>query len=263
MSGVDATRWRESRHETAGGVRTITLDRPKQRNALTPDLFREIKEGILEGWADPQTRVVVLRGAPGAFASGGDLKHFMSLLDVSVEQHLWQFARSYEEPLPFRTMLECPKPIVSVVDGVCMAGGLIMAACSDVVIASERAVFAAPEGRVGLADPFCPVLLPRLIGDVRARSMLMSARPIDAATAGRWGLVTEVAEQAALEDTVAGWVRDLLAVAPTSAAAYKRAANAGIPHMSASLIAESAWSANGREGLQAFLDKRAPNWIQE
>jgi enoyl-CoA hydratase len=253
-------RWRLSLHATSDGVRVITLNRPDQRNALSPELYREIKEGILEGWADPEVRIVMLRGTAGSFACGGDLKHFLQLLDAPPAEQLWRIARSYEEPLPFRTMLDCPKPIVSVVDGVCVAGGLVMVACSDYVIATTRSVFAVPEGNVGLADPFCPALLPRIVGDIRARAMMLTGRRVSAAVAEQWGLINESVETSDLDDAVDAARRDLLRSAPASIAAYKRATNLQIPHMSTTMISESAQSQSGREGLQAFVEKRAPHW---
>jgi enoyl-CoA hydratase len=253
-------RWVYSFQRTDDGVRTITLNRPEQRNALSPELYREIKEGILEAWADPSVRVITLRGTVGSFACGGDLKHFLTLVAAPVEEQLWRIARSYEEPLPFRAMLECPKPVVSIVDGVTVAGGLVMVACSDYVIASTRSVFSVPEGHVGLADPFCPVLLPRIIGDVRARAMMITGRRVDARTAQSWGLINECVEPADLESAGASLITDVRRSAPSSVAAYKRATNVQIPHMSCTIISEAARSDNGYEGLSAFVEKRTPNW---
>ncbi|MEA2490077.1 MAG: hypothetical protein QOH21_1869 [Acidobacteriota bacterium] len=254
------SRWQFTKQSTTDGVRTITINRPEQRNALTPDLYRELKEGLLEGWADPGARMLVLRGCQGVFASGGDLKHFRSLLDGPTEERLWQIARSYEEPLPFRTILECPKPVISVVDGLCLAGGLVIAACSDHVIATSRSSFGVPEARVGLADPFCAVLLPRVVGDVRARHLMLTARRIDGETAEQWGLVTDLVPPEELDEAVERVVRELKQVSPDSTAAYKRATNASIPHMSTVIISDAACSENGREGLAAFAEKRTPNW---
>jgi enoyl-CoA hydratase/carnithine racemase len=247
-------------HETSWGVRTITLDRPSQRNALTPDLYREIKEGVLEGWADPEVRVIVIRGSGGSFAVGGDLKHFLSLYERPDIQQLWAFTRSFEEPLPFRTLLECPKPIIAVVDGFCMAGGLVIASCSDAVIATNTSVFGVPEGQVGLADPYCGVLLPRIVGDVRARYLTMTAATIDADTAERWGIVTKLTDTAGLEAEVAAMVAAFQRISPNSASVYKRVINGPIPHMSVTATIDAGWSDEGREGLSAFVAKREPAW---
>jgi enoyl-CoA hydratase/carnithine racemase len=255
-----AQRWQQSVQTVCDGLRTITLNRPDQKNALSPELYREIKEGVLEGWADPAVQVLVLRGSGGAFASGGDLKHFLTLLDAPPSELLWQIARSYEEPLPFRTMLECPKPIVAVVDGICVAGGLVMAACSDHVIATPDSFFAVPEARVGLADPFCAVLLPRIVGDVRARHLMLSGRRIDAVTAASWGIVTELVAAGDLEDAIDAITRAFKANSPSSIAAYKHAMNSTIPHMSTAIIASTATHADGREGLTAFVERRPPRW---
>jgi enoyl-CoA hydratase/carnithine racemase len=245
-----ARQWEQSVQTVRDGVRTITLDRPDQKNALSPQLYREIKEGVLEGWADPSVRVLVLRGSGGAFASGGDLKHFLTLLDAPQSEMLWQIARSYEEPLPFRTMLECPKPIVVVVDGICVAGGLVMASCADHVIATPDSFFAVPEARVGL----------RIVGDVRARHLMLSGRRIDAATAASWGIVTELVAEGDLEDAIDDITRAFKANSPSSIAAYKHAMNAAIPHMSTAIIASAATNADGREGLTAFVERRPPRW---
>ncbi len=252
--------WRESTHIVEDGVYRITFSRPEQMNALTPTLYGEVKRGVQRAGVRADVDTVVIAGSPGIFAAGGDLKLFLSLLDLPDDDFTEEFGRAYDEPLPFRAILECPKPVITAVDGICLAGGLIMAAASDVVLATADSTFGVPEGRVGLADPFCATLLPLALGISRARYLMLTGRNIDAVTAERWGLVHQVVGAGELDDAVARAVHDLRRGAPEAKTAYKLVANSHVPYMSAEVIKNVASTANGREGLAAFKEKRSPVW---
>jgi enoyl-CoA hydratase/carnithine racemase len=163
--------------------------------------------------------------------------------------------------MPFQAMVDCPKPIIAKVDGLCLAGGLILAGLADATIASTRAEFGVPEGRVGVADAFCPVLLPPSIGLSRARYMMTSGERIDAETALAWGLVLKVAPLADLEAAVQEVVAQFKKVSPDSRRIYKRAANKVLPRVNPTVVLDAALTTNGREGLAAFRDKRQPRWV--
>jgi len=138
--------------------------------------------------------------------------------------------------------------------------GLIVASASDVVLATTGSTFGVPEGRVGLADPYCATLLPLALGISRARYLMLTGRNIDAVTAERWGLVHQVVGADELDGAVAQVVRDLRRAAPEAKSAYKLVANSHVPYMSSEVIRSVASTANGREGLAAFKEKRAPSW---
>ena len=252
--------WHQSTHSIEDGVYRIAFNRPEQMNALTPTLYGEVKRGVQRAGARTDVDTVVIAGSTGIFAAGGDLKFFLSLLDLPDDDFAEAFGKAYDEPLPFRTILECPKPVITAVDGICLAGGLIIASASDVVLATTGSTFGVPEGRVGLADPYCATLLPLALGISRARYLMLTGRNIDAVTAERWGLVHQVVGADELDVAVAQVVRDLRRAAPEAKTAYKLVANSHVPYMSSEVIRSVASTANGREGLAAFKEKRAPSW---
>ena len=241
-------------------VVTISIDRPKQQNALSSDMYADLRNCVRLASASPEVRAIVLQGSPGAFAVGGDLESFLQLLESGAPTFRANFEMMYSDPLPFRAMLECDKPILSVVDGFCIAGGLYLALCSDIVLASTRSRFGIPEARVGLAEtPAIKLLLPA-IGMTRTRYLLLTGEFIGADVAERWGLVTQVVPEAELEDAAAKIITHLKACSPAAISAYKSMLNDEIGHMSSKVLIETASGPDGIEGLRAFREKREPRW---
>lgn len=240
-------------------VLDIHVERPRVRNAFSPEVYASVKRGVTLAGARDDIRAVVLRGTPGAFGVGGDLSIFLGLLDAGREEFLRCFETHYDEPLPFHAILTCPKPVVAAVDGLCVAGGMLLAACADVTIATTRSTFAIPEARVGLADGIASTLLPPIIGQARARYLLLTGASIDAATAAEWGLVTSVSDD--LEAETERILNELRRASPQAQAAYKRMLNQGISMPSARPLMESAIDGDGHAGLRAFVDKRPPPWL--
>lgn len=253
-------RWTESAQGVEGVTYRIRLGRPEKRNALSPTLYGEIRAGVLAGTGHPDVRAIVIEGNGGSFASGGDLKVLLELLHLPADERMVAFNDAFDVPLPFQAILDCPKPVIAKIDGFCLAGGTIIAAAADIALASDRAVFGIPEGRVGLADPFAATLLPAAVGLSRARYLMLTGRRIDAATARDWGLVIDVVPVDQLEQLVAAVVADIERVSPESARAYKRTSTRSLPRMNPLEIMEVALSANSTEGLSAFRDKRPPTW---
>lgn len=253
-------RWTQSTHTVDGPIYRIALCRPEKMNALTPTLYGEIRAGVLAACGLPEVRVIVIEGTDGVFAAGGDLKHFRELLRLPPDERMVAFNDSYDAPLPFQTILDCPKPVIAKIDGYCLAGGTIIAAAADVAIASDRAVFGIPEGRVGLADPFAATLLPAAVGLSRARYLMMTGRQIDAATARDWGLIIETVAPDELESAVQEIVDAIVGLSPEAQRGYKRSSTRALPRMNPLEIVEVALTANGTEGLSAFSEKRSPEW---
>lgn len=242
------------------GVYTITLNRPEKRNAFSPRMYHELKLGVLSAGANGDVDSIVVQGHPGTFAAGGDLSEFLDILRLPAEEFLPAFARAFEEPLPFRAILECPKPVVAKIDGLCLAGGLVVAAVCDVAIATPRSKFGVPEARVGLADPFCGNVLPATMGVGRARYLMVTAEMIDARQAYEWGVLHKIVEEDQLDAEVARTVARLREASPEARRAYKQVINNRIPHMSTDYVLRPVLSANGQEGLAAFVEKRIPDW---
>jgi enoyl-CoA hydratase/carnithine racemase len=223
-------------------------------------MYGEVKRGVTMAGVMKGVYAVVIEGVPGAFATGGDLAEFLSILELPDEEFIAEYTRRFDEPTPFRAILECPKPVIAKVDGLCLAGGLLTASTCDICIATPRSRFGVPEGRVGLADPYCSTLLPLSIGLGRARYLMTTSDFIDARTASDWGIVQKVAEEAELENAVQEILAKVRRVAPESQRAYKQGANRAIAHMSVEAVLRPVMTANGREGLRAFVEKREPVW---
>lgn len=255
-----AARWVESEQGAEGNLWRIRLCRPEKMNALTPQLYGEIRAGVLAGTGHPDVRAIVIEGSGGTFAAGGDLKVFLELLALPPDERMVAFNDGFDVPLPFQSILDCPKPVIAKIDGFCLAGGTIIAAAADIAIASNRAVFGIPEARVGLADPFAATLLGASIGLSRARYLMLTGRRIDAATARDWGLVAEVVAPDDLEREVLSVVADVAKLSPESLRGYKRSSVRTLPRMNPLEIMEAALSPNGTEGLAAFSAKRPPEW---
>ena len=246
--------------ELSNQVYRIQIDQLEKRNALNPGVYREIKEGVLRASGCDDARVILIEGHPGSFAVGGDLKLLLDITKLPPAERTLAYSKAYEEPIPFQSILDSPKVVVAKIDGLCLAGGLVLALVADVAIASENATFGVPEGLVGLADPFCSSLLPLSIGLSRARYLMLTAKRIDAATALDWGMLQQVVSRDALDEATAELIADLLKVSPLAQAAYKESSNAFVPHMNSLKVCDVAFTADGQEGLQAFSDKRAPIW---
>ena len=252
--------WRHTLQRVEDGVYRITLNRPEKLNALSSVMYGEVKRGVLIGGQLPEVDSILIEGQAGAFATGGDLSEFLGILDLPDEDFIWEYTKRFDEPVPFRAILECPKPVVAKVDGLCLAGGLLIAATCDVVVATRQSRFGVPEGRVGLADPYCAAILPLSMGLGRARYLMVTSEMIDAQVAYEWGIVHKVVDADQLDSVVEQTLQGLRRASPESRRAYKQGANRAVPHMSVDAVLRPVMSANGREGLRAYVEKRLPEW---
>ncbi|QFG26508.1 enoyl-CoA hydratase [Actinomadura sp. WMMB 499] len=177
---------------TGDGIATITLNRPAARNAITLDMLRRLRDAMTAADADPAVGAIVLTGADPAFCAGLDLKE---LGGSGPRIKLSGGERAEDEPCG---AAHCPwrptgKPVVGAVNGPAITGGLEFALHCDILLASERAVFADTHARVGVMPGWgLSVLLPRAVGRGMARRMSLTGEFVDARTALRFGLVTEV-----------------------------------------------------------------------
>lgn len=252
--------WQQTIQCVENGVYRIKMNRPEKLNAFSSTMYHEVKHGVLRGSVMPEVDSILIEGVEGAFATGGDLAEFLDILELPTEEFISEYTARFDEPTPFRTILECPKPVVAKIDGLCLAGGLLVASTCDVAIATPESRFGVPEGRVGLADPFCATLLPLSIGLSRARYLMVTAEFIGAEQAERWGLVHHVVERQALDASVEKALAGLRRISPQSRWSYKQTANRMVGHMSVEAVVKPVMTANGREGLRAFVEKRDPEW---
>jgi enoyl-CoA hydratase/carnithine racemase len=245
------------RLEREGPILWCTIDRPHARNALTPSMYFGIKKAVHLVNADKDLRALILTGTGDVFAPGGDLGGRYEEGDEKVPEGL------HYECLPFVTIRESMAPVISAVNGICQAGGLLIAMMSDIAVVSERATFRVPELLRGIIDATYAATLPVHVGMAQARDLLLSARKIDAAEALQMGLVSRVVPHDQLREQALKAASEVLQTAPECRAHVKRMLNqqyAPIDYqtMFVSLMSENS---EAREGMNAFMEKRQPNWI--
>ena len=254
------------RYEVAEAVATITLDRPEARNALDATLKRELLAAIRAAGRDRAVRVIVLTGAGSAFCAGQDLRETTGPDAPPLSTVL----RETYNPL-ILAMRRLDKPIVAAVNGVAAGAGMALALACDLRIAADGASFVLAFGRVGLVpDSGSTWFLPRLVGPARAAELALVGDPLSAADAERWGLVSRVVPAAELAAEARTLALRLAAGAPQAIALTKRALNrsleaglAGQLEDEAALQGIAGRTADHREGVAAFLEKRPPRFTGE
>jgi enoyl-CoA hydratase/carnithine racemase len=243
----------------------LVLNRPQVRNALNLRTWIRIAEGIAELGADPDVRVILMRGAtPEAFISGADISEFPSLRADAAQ------AREYRDA-PNRAvaaMVNCAKPVIAMISGVCVGGGVQVALACDIRIAARGTRLGVPAARLGLAYPLEGVIaLMHVVGPANARDILLSARLFDADEAFAMGLVNRVVEPAELENFTRDYALKTATNAPLTMAAAKAAIREALrdpgqrdSKMVSELVARCFDSEDYREGVRAFLEKRRPKF---
>lgn len=249
-----------------GPVATITLDRPAALNALTIPMKLELLAALFQVEGDPTVRAVVLTGAGRAFCAGQDLRERLEPDAPTLGDEL----RQRYNPL-VRTIRAMPKPVIAAVNGVAAGAGASLAFACDLRVASESATFVLAFGRIGLIpDTGATWLLPRLVGLPRAMAIALLNEPLASPEAERIGLVTRVVPAAALLDEARELAGRLAASAPIGVAFTKRALyEAQDLDFLAALENEAALqdvagrTADHREGMSAFIEKREPSFRGE
>ena len=251
------------RVEDEGGVRTITLNRPEKRNALTTELQEELIAAI-EGAEVAGARVVVIAGEGEAFCAGLDLAVLRGMADKSAAEHHAEAARTAKM---FRAVWECDLPTIAVVQGPAIAGGTGLATMCDFTLAAPEARFGYTEVRIGFVPALVSAYLVVQVGAKVARELLLSARIFDAEEARRLGLVTEVVPREALRARAAELAAELMRNSPEGMRATKRLLRAqqrewmeGALELAMEANAEGRQTADFREGVASFLEKRKPVW---
>jgi enoyl-CoA hydratase/carnithine racemase len=239
-----------------GPILWCRIDRPNARNALTPSMYFGIKRAVRLVNTDPDLRALIITGTGDVFAPGGDLGGRYEEGDERPPQGL-----TYET-LPFVAIRESIAPVVAAVNGICLAGGLLIAMMADVAVVSERATFRVPEILRGLIDATYAATLPAHVGLAVARDLILTARKFDAAEAQRIGLVSRVVPHEELRERALQAARELLQGAPEARAHTKRMLNqAYAPIDYETMFAALMSGGEAREGMMAFMEKRDPNWI--
>jgi enoyl-CoA hydratase/carnithine racemase len=257
-----------SKFEVDGHVARITLNRPEAMNSLNPELRWELSHHFDEVERNSDIWVAVVTGAgERAFCAGADLKHRAREREADDAQRAhWERLAGESKSLIERWHF--PKPIIARVNGFALGGGLEQALACDIIIAADHAEFGLPEPRRGLIAGSAGVhRLPRQIGLKVAMGYMLTGRHMSAQRAYELGLVNEVVPLEKLDETVDGWVADILRCAPLAVRATKEATMKGLDHP----LAQAYYTLNdgerrrrlsedALEGPRAFAEKREPNW---
>jgi enoyl-CoA hydratase/carnithine racemase len=233
--------------QSDGPIHRLTLNRPARRNALTPELARQLAQEIDQIQEAGEARVILLSGVGGHFCAGLDL-HWLSSLGVGRSIADLQHGLSDFQSAVI-AIVRCPIPVLAVVQGTAAGFGFDLALACDMRLAGSSARFTSAFAKMGLVpDGGSTFTLPRLVGVGRALRVLMTNQTLDGATAFSIGLVEEVVDDAALDDGVLRFLDELLASADSSIRAIKRLCRA--PEVGA---LEQALSTEGAAQLQALL----------
>lgn len=244
-------------------IATITLSRPEKRNAISPLMIDELL-AALEELETGASRVVIITGAGKAFCAGMDLEALSALAAYSPKQNLEDSRRM---ALLFRRLYFFPKPLIAAVNGPAIAGGTGIATMCDFTLAVPDAKFGYTEVRIGFIPALVSIFLRRQIGEKRARDLLLTGRLFDAAEAHTLGLVNEIVPGEKLMARARELADSLIAVSPTSLIRSKllvrRCAEVEIDREIELAVQENAAirsTADFKEGLSSFLEKRPPKW---
>lgn len=237
------------------GVAQIRLERPDVLNAFSSRLYGELKWALRTAAADDKVDVVVLTGEGRAFATGGDLKEALELVDGGdLALH------AFVDNLPWADFRACPKVVIGAVNGLCYAGGVIAAASCDITLAAESATFALTEGLVGVADSVAPAVLASRLSTAKLKYLLFTGKPIGAAEAERIGLVTEVVPDDRLAARTAEVVDEVRRTSPVSRRLFKQYVDGLEPFPTDPGLVAALGSPEAREGLRAFSEGRRPDY---
>jgi len=243
------------RFERRGPFGCCIIDRPAKRNALTPAMYFGIRYAVDHVDADADLAGLLITGTGDVFAPGGDLggdnedgwADLPGLLGM--------------DNTPFDALRLSAKPVVSAVNGICQGGGLIIAMLSDVAVASERAVFRAPELYRGIADTHYAQVLARQIGPARARDMLFTGRRVGADEALAWGLVSRVVPHDRLLEEAEAALAACCRTAPAARSDLKRSFDQYYGLYDRIGMRRSLFGDEAVEGYRAFKEGRSPSWV--
>jgi methylglutaconyl-CoA hydratase len=251
--------------QRAGPVARVYLNRPDVRNAFNSQVIAELAATFNALAADADLRVVVLGAHGKAFCAGADLNWMRAMADYDWEQNR-QDAQALADML--WAIEQCPVPIVGRVQGDCYAGGVGLASVCDVLVAAEGVHFCLSEAKLGLLPATISPYVLRALGTQASRRYFVTAERFSAAEAHRLGLVHEVCTAEQLDERVDALVATIAANGPQAVRASKRLVKdfagqpitAALREDSARRIADVRSSAEGKDGVSSFLQKRPPAW---
>ena len=249
-----------------GALRTLTLSRPDVRNAFNDEVIAELKAAFIDAGLAAEVRCVVLAAEGPAFCAGADLNWMRRMADYTRDENL---ADAGQLAAMLRAIYECPKPTIARVQGDVFAGGVGLVAACDMAVSVDTATYCLSEVKLGLIPATISPYVIRAMGARASHRYFLTAERFGAAEAHRIGLVHEVVAADALDAKVAELTSALVSVSPNAVRACKRLVqdvaerdidDALVTHTVAG-IADIRSSAEGKEGVQSFLQKRKPSWL--
>ena len=247
------------------GVAKVIINRPDVHNAFNDALISEITTAFNDLGSNPEVRVIVLASNGKNFCAGADLNWMKSMADYDYQQN---FADSQNLAAMFKAINTVNKPTIARIQGSAFGGGVGLAACCDMVVATKLSRFCLSEVKLGLIPATISPYVIAAMGARSARHLFLTAEMFSARRARRLGLVTEVVGEDSLDEEVEKLINSLLKNGPNAIATAKalvldyenQPLNDQLIEDSCKRIAEIRVSDEGQEGLGAFLQKRKPNW---
>ena len=238
----------------------LRLNRPQVRNALNLEVRTRLADEITRYGGDAQARCLIITGSDTVFAAGADIGEMAEAGPIEI------MARNVQKY--WRTIMDCPKPVIAAIEGFALGGGLELALCADIIIAGEGARLGFPEVKLGiLAGGGGTQKLARLVGRQRAMQLLLTGRMFSAAEALSMGVVGEVAPSGQAFTRALEVAREIAGMPPIAIAQIKEIVNAGLnaPLDTALALERKAFqllfaTRDQKEGMRAFLEKRKPNY---
>ncbi|MGC8556025.1 MAG: enoyl-CoA hydratase/isomerase family protein [Conexivisphaera sp.] len=252
-------------YEKRDGVAWITLNNPERYNALEKSMRAELKAALEDAWRDDSVRAVVIRGSGKAFSAGGDIKAMLEWTPTVAMRELKELGTAF---VIERIIRDMPKPVIAMVHGYCLGGGFELAMACDLVVASSDAKFGSPEIGIGLIPGSGGTqMLPRHVGEKKAKELIFTGDQISAEEAARLGLVNRVVPPDGLQGAVEELLAKLKSKSPVALAAAKEAINASLElgltqgiRYEAQVFSQLFSTEDQKEGARAFLEKRKPEW---
>jgi enoyl-CoA hydratase/carnithine racemase len=238
-----------------GPIAWCVIDRPAARNALTPAMYYGIRRAVRLVNVDPELAALIIIGVGDVFAPGGDLGGRTEPGDDPTPD-------IGADILPFLAIRDSRAPVIAAVNGICQAGGLLIAMMSDIAVASDRATFRVPELLRGIPDATYAAALPAHVGLAVARDLLLSARRFDAIEAQRLGVISRVVPHDDLQPAAIEAAQQVLQTAPDARVQVKRMLNERYGSVDyQTMFWALDHSPEPREGMRAFMEKRPPAWV--
>lgn len=245
------------RLEREGPIAWCYIDRPSARNAFTPAMYYGLKRAVRLVNTDPDLAALIITGVGDVFAPGGDL-------GGRNEDGEDSYDNMGDDLLPFLTIRDSNAPVIAAVNGICQAGGLLVAMMADIAVASDQATFRVPELLRGIPDATYAAALPAHVGMAVARDLLLSARRFDAAEAQRIGLIARVVPHERLGEEARLAARQVLQTPPSARTQVKRMLHERYGQIDyPTMFWALEHSDEPREGMRAFMEKRPPSWVPE